>query len=123
MLARISQPRTPKQPKRSAMSRNSPATKVSNKKSTEVEVDEDQMVRNMVASLHKDFLREFQKSERNPVNLYEFVCDPTSFSNTVENIFHVSFLVKDRKVGLALATLSVGSSRFNLSLESQIIKY
>ena len=94
----ISQVRTPK-PKRSTMARRAPATKVS-KKSTAAEVDEDQLVRNMVASLHKDFLREFKNNQQNPVNFYEFVCDPTSFANTVENIFHVSFLVKNRKVAM-----------------------
>merc|ERR1719208_734167 len=90
-------PRTPK-PKRSATAKRIPATRVSKKKTTEV--DEDQAVENMVASLHKDFLREFRNNDEEPVNFYEFVCDPSSFANTVENIFHVSFLVNRRKVAL-----------------------
>ena len=40
------------------MAKRIPATKVSKKKIAEV--DEDQAVENMVASLHKDFLREFR---------------------------------------------------------------
>ena len=51
-------------------------------------------------SLHDDFCREFKKNHQRPINFYEFVCDPKSFANTVENIFHVSFLIKDRKVAM-----------------------
>ena len=54
----------------------------------------------MVSSMYDDLIREFKRSQHRPINFYEFVCDPTSFANTVENIFHVSFLVNRRKVAL-----------------------
>ena len=54
----------------------------------------------MVSSMYDDLIREFKRSQHRPINFYEFVCDPSSFTNTVENIFHVSFLVNRRKVAL-----------------------
>lgn len=35
------------------------------------------------------------------VFLYKTICDPTSFAKTVENLFYVSFLVKDGKIAIS----------------------
>lgn len=35
------------------------------------------------------------------VLLYKTICDPTSFAKTVENLFYVSFLVKDGKIAIS----------------------
>ena len=37
-----------------------------------------------------------------PVNFFRFVIDPESFGATIENLFHVSFLVKEGKVNISV---------------------
>lgn len=44
----------------------------------------------------------FRKYPDTPVSYFEFVIDPNSFSRTVENIFYVSFIIRD---GFARITL------------------
>ena len=36
----------------------------------------------------------YRKEECSPMDYFEFVIDPDSFAKTVENMFHVSFLIK-----------------------------
>ncbi|KAI5616233.1 non-structural maintenance of chromosomes element 4-like A [Silurus asotus] len=45
----------------------------------------------------------FADDPQSPILYYEFVVDPNSFSRTVENIFHTSFLIRD---GLARVYLN-----------------
>ena len=44
----------------------------------------------------------FRDNGWKPVNYFKFVIDPESFGATVENMFHVSFLVKQRSVQLSV---------------------
>ena len=44
----------------------------------------------------------FQSNGKRAVGYFNFVIHPHHFGHTVENMFHVSFLVKERKVKISL---------------------
>jgi len=50
----------------------------------------------LVNSTRKILEQVYKQKGKKPVSYFEFVIDPESFGNTVENMFHVSFLVKQR---------------------------
>ncbi|XP_033005396.1 non-structural maintenance of chromosomes element 4 homolog A [Lacerta agilis] len=43
-----------------------------------------------------------REDPNNPISFLEFVTDPDSFARTVENMFHVSFLIRDGLAGIKL---------------------
>src|SRR5436190_12057148 len=38
--------------------------------------------------------------EEQPINLFEFIVNPESFGQTVENMFYLSFLIRDGKASI-----------------------
>jgi len=56
----------------------------------------------LVNSTRKLLETAYRQGGKKPVNYFQFVIDPESFGNTVENMFHVSFLVKQRVCRLSV---------------------
>jgi len=46
-------------------------------------------------------MRSFME-KRKPLDFWKFILDPNSFSQSVENIFHYSFLIKDGQTSLEI---------------------
>jgi len=61
-----------------------------------------QMTDKLVTSTKRILEQHYKQNGKKPVNYFRFVIDPHSFGNTVENMFHVSFLVKQRLVQLSV---------------------
>ncbi|KAK4898630.1 hypothetical protein LTR27_003802 [Elasticomyces elasticus] len=51
---------------------------------------------------YKEMLRKHRLRENHGVPLFEFVVNPRSFGQTVENIFYISFLIKEGSVAVKL---------------------
>ena len=64
------------------------------------EEDQNTKVAKHVEYIFKCLKKEYENSNKQPISYYHFVVDPKSFSNTVENIFYASFLIKDGFIAL-----------------------
>jgi len=54
----------------------------------------------LVGHVFKCLVGVWREQGKTPVNLFRFVINPDSFGITVENLFHLSFLVKEGKVAI-----------------------
>jgi len=57
---------------------------------------------NYVKVTRKAFFDAYKQNKSKPLCYFSFVIDPDQFASTVENMFHVSFLVKQRVVMLSI---------------------
>jgi Uncharacterized conserved protein len=66
---------------------------------SEIDHDVEQNTATMVKSVYQTFIK---RDESKPVNFFEFFINPDSFSQSVENLFYTSFLIKDARLKLFL---------------------
>lgn len=59
-----------------------------------------------VQHVHKILRRIFKNNGNQPISFFEFVLNPTEFHLTVENIFHLSFLLKNNHFAIKQSELS-----------------
>nr|CAD7409354.1 unnamed protein product [Timema cristinae] len=103
MLGTFEPGEPPAKKRRETKSRNALMNKQKKKPEdlTEVDEDDDEMLQQMRFVM--SVLAEAMKTNDNkPLCYFRFVVDPHSFSNTIENIFHTSFMVRDGLVSLML---------------------
>jgi len=60
----------------------------------------DNQTEQLVQHVFKCLVSAWKQGGKEPVNFFRFVIDPESFGATIENLFHVSFLVKEGKVNV-----------------------
>ena len=51
----------------------------------------------MVTHVFRCLVTKFKEAGKKPVNYFKFVLNPDCFGTSIENMFHVSFLVKEGK--------------------------
>jgi hypothetical protein len=80
------------------------AKAVQPEKLSSVEKSQTDMTEEEVQKVLKVLNKVYRARKEKPIGYLEFVVDPFSFGSTVENIFHVSFLVKDNLAKIALSS-------------------
>lgn len=62
--------------------------------------DVDAEVQQSVKQAYMKIKRHYKANNKQPLDYFRLVIDPTSFNKSVENIFYISFLVRDNHVKL-----------------------
>jgi len=68
----------------------------------EVERSED-LTEELVTKVFKSLVVKYKRAKRRPIDYFTFVLDPDSFGTSIENMFHVSFLVKEGKAAIMVS--------------------
>ena len=58
----------------------------------------------IVTHVLRSLVRKFKENQQQPINYFKFVINPKCFGTSVENMFHVSFLVKEGKCGITICS-------------------
>lgn len=58
----------------------------------------------IVTHVFRSLVRKFKENQQQPINYFKFVINPKCFGTSVENMFHVSFLVKEGKCGITICS-------------------
>jgi len=87
----------PERQVRKVANRKEAATKIETIDKSEVN---EQKTFNLVKSTKVCLEKAYKTNGKKPVDYFTFVIDPDSFGNTVENMFHVAFAIKERSVRL-----------------------
>lgn len=69
---------------------------------TQAETTEENQTEKLVQSTFRQLIRAYKLNGKRPLCYFRFVVDPASFSATVSNVFHTSFLVKENKVRISV---------------------
>ncbi len=91
---KVQRQRQPAEPKNLIKNMKAP-TRVTEQSNSRSEEDRVEVI---VNSIHKQLQAECRKSKSGRVGYFDFALDPSNFGQSVENMFHISFLVKNRKV-------------------------
>ena len=62
------------------------------------------VMKNLKLSLFQTLITKWKENGKRFVDYFKFVIDPDGFGNTVENMFHISFLVQDGMVRFCIST-------------------
>jgi hypothetical protein len=65
--------------------------------STDLSVNHEQNTAHMVRDIYQQFVNKYNDD---PINFFRFFINPNSYSQSVENLFFTSFLIKDSKLKL-----------------------
>jgi hypothetical protein len=63
---------------------------------------EDRTTDNMTSQEAEELMDKYGISEEGGIALFKFVINPFSFGQTIENMFYVSFLIRDGKLGISV---------------------